>query len=112
VNAKNKSKPKEQYKLNLIYTTGYNIIMHELFEFNESAFKHGFTRADAINAFDNFMFKGPMIKEDRGKNLIIGFSTNLEIIEVIYQIEVSGTNRIFHIMECKKYYLDRYLGGK
>jgi hypothetical protein len=81
------------------------------FDFTDSAFKHGFTRDDAIQAFELFLFKGPMVGEDEGKWLVIGFSMEAVLLEIIYTIEYNGDNRVFHIMECRECIKKRYLKG-
>ena len=76
--------------------------------FNESAFKHGVSEVDIRSALTTFLYDGTSC-DDGEKFLAIGFATNLNLIEVIYNIIDDSTIQVFHAMKCRKEYL-RYIG--
>ena len=74
------------------------------FTFNESAFKHGVTEDDIKSALETFVFEGAIEDEDE-KLLVIGFDTNGNLLEVMYNITEENIGNIFHAMKCRKQFM-------
>ena len=73
--------------------------------FNESAFKHGATKADIRNAF--LTLKLDMALDDEAeKFVLVGFDINANLIEVMYNITEDNVIDVFHAMKCCKKYRD------
>ena len=70
-------------------------------EFNESAFKHGVTEEDIRYAFAHNVFDHPVAGEEE-KNLLIGFDTKANLLEILYNIIGNKTINVFHAMKCRK----------
>jgi hypothetical protein len=69
--------------------------------YNQSAFKHGFTRADIEWAFLHPICNG-LLEDYENKYLLIGFNTQGNPIEVMYnRIDEERVN-VFHAMKCRK----------
>jgi uncharacterized DUF497 family protein len=72
--------------------------------FNNSAFKHGVTKADIRSALRNFLFDEADVN-DPDKYLAIGFDLNGNLLEVIYKVIDENTVNVFHAMKCRKEYI-------
>jgi hypothetical protein len=70
-------------------------------EFNQSAFKHGITEQDIRYAFAHKVFDHPIAGEEE-KNLLIGFDTNANILEILYNVIEEQRINVFHAMKCRK----------
>jgi len=70
-------------------------------EFNKSAFKHGITEEDIRYAFAHIIFDHPLAGEDE-KNLLIGFDTKANVLEIIYNVIGDQTINVFHAMKCRR----------
>jgi len=70
-------------------------------EFNESAFKHGVTEEDIRYAFAHIIFDHPIAGEEE-KNLLIGFDTKANVLEILYNVISNQTINVFHAMKCRK----------
>ena len=75
------------------------------FVFNEAAFKHGITEEDIRKVLDSFLFEGAIVDEDE-KFLVIGFDTNGNLLEVMYNITDDNTGNVFHAMKCRKQFIE------
>jgi hypothetical protein len=71
--------------------------------FNQSAFKHGISKADILFAVENFLYNEVM-EGFKEKNLILGFDTHANLLEIIYNVIDEQTINIFHAMKCRKVY--------
>jgi hypothetical protein len=70
-------------------------------EFNPSAFRHGVSEADIRHALAVARYDSPAEGEDN-KNLCIGFDTNGNLLEVLYNEVGSKGIYVFHAMKCRK----------
>jgi len=66
-------------------------------QFEEVAFKHGYTQEDIIRAIDTQIYDGLLEGED-DIYAIIGFDISANPIEVFYNIIDNETIRVFHAM--------------
>jgi hypothetical protein len=82
-------------------------------EFNQAAFRHGVTEADIRCAFAHNIFDHPVAGEDN-KYLLIGFDTNANAIEILYNFISDHHINVFHAMKCRKAWrsLAEQLGGQ
>jgi hypothetical protein len=78
--------------------------MDLVIKFSESAFKHGVTETDVRRAFETSRYDGP-IEDDSGKRLRIGFDSNSNPLEIIYNELDDNTIRVFHAMKCRNIYV-------
>jgi hypothetical protein len=70
-------------------------------EFNQAAFKHGVTEADIRYAFAHRLFDHPVVVEDN-KYLLVGFDTNANMIEILYNVISDRRINVFHAMKYRK----------
>jgi hypothetical protein len=73
-----------------------------------SAFKHGQTSTDILNALDHAIFDETIVV-DPNKTLTVGFDANANLIEVIFHIVSDEHIVVFHAMPCRKTYLEKAL---
>ncbi|GMO29203.1 MAG: hypothetical protein Pg6A_17270 [Termitinemataceae bacterium] len=73
-------------------------------EFNQSAFKHGCTEADIRNAIGTWLYDD-VWDTVTDKHLIIGFDTQGNLLEIMYNIKGGETLNVFHAMKCRNTYL-------
>jgi hypothetical protein len=78
--------------------------MEEGIEFNRSAFKHGITEANIRYAFAHKVFDHPVAGED-DKHLLVGFDTNGNPLEILYNVVSPRHINVFHAMKCRKLWL-------
>ena len=77
--------------------------MKTLITFNKAAFKHGVTEVDIRKAF--LTYKLDMaIEDETEKFVLVGFDTNANLLEVMYNIDDDDTIEVFHAMKCCKKY--------
>jgi hypothetical protein len=70
-------------------------------EFNQAAFRHGITESDIRYAFAHHVFDHAVAGEDN-KHLLIGFDTNANLLEILYNVIGSQHINVFHAMKCRK----------
>jgi hypothetical protein len=70
-------------------------------EYNQAAFKHGATETDIRYAFEHSIFDHPVAGEDN-KHLLIGFDTNANLLEILYNVIGDQHISVFHAMKCRK----------
>ena len=66
-----------------------------------SAFKHDITEANIRHCILNWRYDDIM-EDDPDKNLLIGFDSNANLLEIIYNVIDERTVRVFHAMKCTK----------
>jgi len=74
-------------------------------EIRPSAFKHGYTEQDVYSAFSSYFLNKP-IKDSDGVEVLLGFSTNGEILELFFEV-VDRRYIVFHMMKCRKQFLEQ-----
>ena len=68
--------------------------------FSRSAFKHGLSKDDIRRAFTLKLLDHPVEGEEE-KNLLVGFDTHGNLIELLYNVVDDDTVRVFHAMPCR-----------
>lgn len=80
--------------------------MEELkIEFDPAAFKHGFTEADIYSVFEKFI-SDSLMPEYENKYLLMGFDTNGNLLEVMYNFLNEKTVKVFHAMKCRAKFIN------
>ena len=74
--------------------------------YNDSAFNHGFTKADIEWAFLHPIRNG-LLPDFINKYLLVGFDTRGNPIEIIYNRIDEERINVFHVMKCRKEYLPK-----
>ena len=74
-------------------------------KFIESAFKHGAKEEDIFSALDTFVLEAAL-KGEAEKFLTVGFDTNGNLLEVMYNLTDDNVMVIFHAMKCCKKYIN------
>jgi hypothetical protein len=70
----------------------------------ESAFRHGLIEADIVHAVKTQCYDG-LQEDSEDVYLLLGFDTNLNLIEVLYREVGDNGMFVFHAMPCRqKYY--------
>jgi len=77
--------------------------MHIIIEFSKSAFKHKISEEDIRHAMLNPVYDDIQDSGD-DKHLLIGFDRNMNLLEIVYNIIDEQTFKVFHAMECQKFY--------
>jgi len=75
--------------------------MDSYIEFNKSAFKHRIKEKDIRNAFIYKVFDHPVAGEE-DKNLLIGFDTKANLLEILYNVIDDRRINVFHAQKCRK----------
>ena len=77
--------------------------MNIAIEFNPSAFKHGITETAIRRAIINVIYDD-IWDEDFDKHLLLGFDSNGNPLEIMYNIIDEQTINVFHAMKCRGIY--------
>jgi hypothetical protein len=72
-----------------------------VFEFNESAFKHGISQDSILYAVRIKIYDAPLL-DFENKFVVIGFDLAGNPIEVMYNVIDDNTINIFHAMKARK----------
>ena len=64
-----------------------------------SAFKHGITEANIRHAILNWRYDD-IVENYPAKHLLIGFDSNANLLEIMYNVIDEQTVRVFHAMKC------------
>ena len=72
--------------------------------FVPSTFKHGITEANIRHAILNFKHDD-VFENDAEKHLLIGFDTNANLLEIMYNVIDEQTIKVFHAMKCRDAFL-------
>ena len=86
---------------NSVVQSYHHMPLYALIKFNRSAFKHWYTEADILRAFETFIYEDP-IEDAENKYLLIGFNTVGNLIEVMYNKIDDDAINVFHAMPCRK----------
>jgi hypothetical protein len=69
-------------------------------KYTQSAFKHGVTEADIRHAVMNLLYDD-MFDDDLNKHLLLGFDSNANLLEILYNVVDGQMVRVFHAMPCR-----------
>ncbi|MDR2630444.1 MAG: hypothetical protein LBC60_05930 [Spirochaetaceae bacterium] len=73
-------------------------------EFNEAAFRHGISREDIVSAIKTKIYDAPLA-EFPDKYVVIGFDTNGNPLEIMYNPIDDDTISVFHAMKARRTFL-------
>jgi uncharacterized DUF497 family protein len=76
--------------------------MYPHIQFNPAAFRHGITKANICWVLQHHLIDGLIEEDDENKYLVIGFDTDCNLLEVMYNIIDEETINVFHAMKCRK----------
>jgi hypothetical protein len=68
-------------------------------KFVSSAFKHSITETDIRHAILNWRYDD-IVENDPDKHLLIGFDSNANLLEIMYNVIDEHNVRVFHAMKC------------
>ena len=69
-----------------------------------SAFKHGITEANIRHAILNWKYDD-IFENDPQKHLLIGFDSNANLLEIMYNVIDEQNLKVFHAMKCRNTFL-------
>ena len=69
-----------------------------------SAFKHGVTEANIRHAILNWEYDD-VFEDDPDKHLLIGFDSNINLLEIMYNVIDEQNLKVFHAMPCRDAFL-------
>ena len=76
--------------------------MEIVVRYARSAFKHkNITEADIRHTIQNWRYDD-IVKDDPNKHLLIGFDTNANLLEIMYNVIDEQAVKVFHAMKCTK----------
>jgi hypothetical protein len=78
--------------------------MDLIITFSWSAFKHGLSEDDIRRVIALKLLDHPVEGEEE-KNLLVGFDTNANLIELLYNVVDDDTIRVFHAMPCRNTFI-------
>jgi len=64
-----------------------------------SAFKHKITEPNIRHAILNWRYDD-IVEDDPDKHLLIGFDSNANLLEIMYNVIDERTVKVFHAMKC------------
>jgi len=73
-------------------------------KFVPSAFKHGITEVNIRHAILNFKYDD-VFDNDTEKHLLIGFDSNANLLEIMYNVIDEQRLKVFHAMKCRDAFL-------
>jgi hypothetical protein len=78
--------------------------MDVIVKFIPSAFKHGVSEANIRHAILNYKYDD-IFDNDPEKHLLIGFDSNANLLEIMYNVIDEQCIKIFHAMKCRDAFL-------
>ena len=69
-----------------------------------SAFKHGVTEANIRHAILNWKYDD-IFEDEPEKHLLIGFDSNANLLEIMYNVIDEQSLKVFHAMKCRDAFL-------
>ncbi|MDR0464544.1 MAG: hypothetical protein LBG94_05445 [Treponema sp.] len=73
--------------------------MEVFVKYASSAFKHSINEKDIRHAILNWEYDD-VFEDDPDKHLLIGFDSNANLLEIMYNVIDEQTVRVFHAMKC------------
>jgi hypothetical protein len=83
--------------------------MDVVVKFTPSAFKHNVSEANIRHAILNYIYDD-VFDDDPEKHLLIGFDSNANLLEILYNVINEQYIKVFHAMRCRDVLLS-LLGG-
>ncbi|GHV90608.1 hypothetical protein AGMMS50268_11110 [Spirochaetia bacterium] len=77
------------------------------FFFRESAFQHNLTEADIRHAFETCRYMGIYDERDN-VFILLGFDTNANPVEILYNEIGEDSVNVFHAMPCRSQFLAQF----
>ena len=68
-------------------------------KYARSAFKHGISEENIRHTILNWRYDD-IVEDDSGKHFLIGFDSNANLLEIMYNVIDEKTVRVFHAMKC------------
>jgi hypothetical protein len=78
--------------------------MDVIVKFVPSAFKHGITEANIRHAILNWKYDD-IFEDEPDKHLLIGFDSNANLLEIMYNVIDEQNLKVFHAMKCRDSFL-------
>ena len=78
--------------------------MDVMIKFVPSAFKHGLTENNIRHAILNWKYDD-IFENDPDKYLLIGFDSNANLLEIMYNVIDEQNLKVFHAMKCRDAFL-------
>ena len=78
--------------------------MDVIVKYVPSAFKHGVTEANIRHAIVNWKYDD-IFEDDPEKHLLIGFDSNANLLEIMYNVIDAHKLKVFHAMKCRNEFL-------
>ena len=79
--------------------------MEIVVKFVTSAFKHGVTETNIRHTILNWKYDD-VFEDDPKKHLLIGFDSNANLLEIMYNVIDEQTVLVFHAMKCTNEHRD------
>ena len=76
------------------------IFMDIVVKYVSSAFKHKITEANIRHAILNWIYDD-IFEDDPNKHLLIGFDSNANLLEILYNVVDEQNLKVFHAMKCR-----------
>ena len=73
--------------------------MEIVVKYAPSAFKHNISEANIRHAILNWRYDD-IFEDDPGKHLLIGFDSNANLLEIMYNVIDDKNVLVFHAMKC------------
>ena len=77
----------------------FAFVMEIAVKYASSAFKHNITEANIRHTIQNWRYDD-IVVDDPDKYLLIGFDSNANLLEIMYNVIDEQTIRVFHAMKC------------
>jgi hypothetical protein len=78
--------------------------MDVIVKFVPSAFKHGVTEENIRHAILNWKYDDTF-EDEPEKHLLIGFDSNANLLEIMYNVIDEQNLKVFHAMKCRDTFL-------
>jgi len=78
--------------------------MDVLIKFVPSALKHGITEENIRHAILNWKYDD-VFENDPEKHLLLGFDSNANLLEIMYNVIDERNLKVFHAMKCRYKFL-------
>ena len=75
-------------------------------EILSSATKHGQSKEDILCAIEQSIYD-ETLEDEPNKTLAIGYDRNAKLLEVIFHVVTDEHIVVFHVIPCRKYYIER-----